>query len=150
MTKDLTTGNPLKLLISFSIPLLMGNILQQLYNLMDTVIVGRYLGITALSAVGATSSMTFLILGFCTGLCTGFSIPVACYFGAGDYGRMRRVVRTCIILSAIFAVTITALTVYFCRDILIFMKTPEEILEGSCGYLQVIFAGIAVTFYSGA
>lgn len=127
-----------------------GNILQQLYNLVDTVIVGRYLGITALSAVGATSSMTFLILGFCTGLCTGFSIPVARYFGAGGYGRMRRVVRTCIILSAIFAVTITALTVYFCRDILIFMKTPEEILEGSCGYLQVIFAGIAVTFYSGA
>lgn len=145
MTKDLTVGKPLPLIIRFSIPLLLGNIFQQLYNLVDTVIVGRYLGITALTAVGATGSVNYLIMGFCTGVCAGFSIPIAQQFGAKKYGKMRRLTVNSWYLTAVIAVIITAVTVLGCRDILVLMKTPDTILEESCAYLVVIFAGLPFT-----
>ena len=85
MMKDMTTGSPMKLILSFSVPLLMGYLFQQFYNLVDTVIVGRFLGTDALAAVGATGAINFLVIGFCMGICSGFSIPVSHKFGAGDY-----------------------------------------------------------------
>lgn len=83
MTKDLTKGNPMKLIISFAVPLLFGFLFQQFYNLVDTMIVGRFLGVDDLAAVGSTGSINFLVIGFCMGVCNGFAIPVSHKFGAG-------------------------------------------------------------------
>ena len=142
MTKDLTQGSPLKLILGFALPMMAGMLFQQLYNLVDTMIVGRFLGVTALAGVGATGSINFLVLGFCMGVCSGFTIPVAQRFGAREEGRMREFVANGVILSAVFAAVITALTVVFCRDILVAMNTPADCFQEAYDYIVVIFAGI--------
>ena len=114
----MTNGSPMKLILGFSVPLLFGFLFQQFYNLMDTLIVGRFLGVDDLAAVGSTGSVNFLIIGFCMGVCNGFAIPLAHKFGAGDYKGMRGFMMNAIYLSAIFAVVMTAVTVVFCRPIL--------------------------------
>lgn len=96
----MTKGSPIRLMLWFAIPLLIGNLLQQTYNMMDAAIVGQFLGANALASVGSTSSVQFLVLGFCTGICNGFSVPVARYFGAGDYGKMRSCITHALILTA--------------------------------------------------
>ena len=101
MTKDMTTGSPVKLILFFSIPLLIGNIFQQFYSMVDTIIVGRFLGVKALAAVGSTGSMSFLILGFVLGLCSGFSVLISQKFGANDNEGLREAVASSIILSVI-------------------------------------------------
>lgn len=146
MVKDMTKGSPMKLILGFSIPLLFGFLFQQFYNLVDTVIVGRFLGTDNLAAVGATGSVNFLIIGFCMGLCSGFSIPVSHKFGAGDPVGMRRVVANCIWLTVGFAVLMTVLTTVLCRPILVMMKTPDNILDAAYSYIWVIFLGIPVIF----
>lgn len=146
MPQEMTQGKPLGLLLRFCIPLLLGNIFQQFYNLVDTIIVGRYLGITALTAVGATASVNFLVMGFCTGACAGFAIPVAQKFGARDYTYMRKMVANSTYLAAGFALILTAVTVIFCRNILVWMQTPGEILGQSYSYLVVIMAGMPFAF----
>ena len=93
-TKDLTKGTPWKVIALFSVPVLIGNIFQQLYNLVDTVIVGNTLGFHALGAVGSTGALSFLVLGFCNGLTAGFAVPVARCFGAKDYDKMRAFIQT--------------------------------------------------------
>ncbi len=142
MTKDLTHGSPLKLILGFALPLLAGMLFQQLYNLVDTMIVGRFLGVTALAGVGATGSINFLVLGFCMGVCAGFSIPVAQRFGAREESRMREFVANGVMLATAFAAVITTLTVCFCREILTMMNTPADCFEESYRYISVIFAGI--------
>ncbi len=92
MTRDLTTGSPMRLIWSFALPTLFGMLFQQFYNMMDTVIVGQLLGASALASVGSTSSINFFVIGFCMGVCNGFAIPVAQRMGAGDYSQMRRCV----------------------------------------------------------
>ena len=146
MTKDMTKGSPMGLILGFSIPLLFGFLFQQFYSLVDTVIVGRFLGTENLAAVGSTGSVNFLIIGFCMGICSGFSIPISHKFGAGDYSGMRRVVANCIWLSIAFAAVLTVLTTILCRPILVMMKTPENILEGAYTYIWIIFLGIPTTF----
>lgn len=146
MVKDMTKGSPMKLVLGFSIPLLFGFLFQQFYNLVDTVIVGRFLGTENLAAVGATGSVNFLIIGFCMGICSGFSIPVSHKFGAGDHGGLRRVVANCVWLTLIFAVVLTVLTTALCRPILVAMKTPGNILDAAYSYISVIFLGIPVIF----
>lgn len=146
MTKDMTVGNPLQLILKFSIPLLLGNILQQMYNLIDSIIVGQYLGLPALSAVGATGAIIFLIIGFCQGTCCGLAIPVAQQFGAAKYSNMRKYIMNAAYLSVIFSVIMTILTVVMCRPILTIMQTPDELYEGAYIYLVIIFAGIPFTF----
>lgn len=146
MTKDMTKGSPMGLILGFSIPLLFGFLFQQFYSLVDTVIVGRFLGTENLAAVGYTGSVNFLIIGFCMGICSGFSIPISHKFGAGDYSGMRRVVANCIWLSIAFAAVLTVLTTILCRPILVMMKTPENILEGAYTYIWIIFLGIPTTF----
>lgn len=142
----MTQGSPMKLILGFSIPTLFGYLFQQLYNIIDTIIVGKFLGVNDLAAVGSTGSINFLIIGFCIGVCSGFSIPVSQKFGAKDYTGMRKVVANCIWLSIIFAVVMTILTTCLCRQILILMKTPEDIFEGAYSYICVIFLGIPVTY----
>lgn len=146
MTKDMTKGDSMKLILGFSIPLFFGFLFQQFYSLVDTLIVGRFLGKENLAAVGATGSVNFLIIGFCMGICSGFSIPVSHKFGAGDLRGMRRVVANCVWLSMAFAAVMTVLTTCFCRNILVLMKTPDNILEASYAYIWIIFLGIPVTF----
>lgn len=146
MIKDMTKGSPMKLILGFAVPLLLGYLFQQFYNIVDTVIVGRFLGIDNLAAVGATGSVNFLIIGFCMGVCSGFSIPMAHKFGAGDYEGLRRFVANAVWLSIAFAGVMTVLTTFFCRQILVLMLTPKDILEGAYGYIWIIFLGIPVTY----
>lgn len=146
MTKDLTQGSPSRLIVGFAVPLLAGMVFQQLYNTIDMMIVGQLLGVTALAGVGATGSLNFLVLGFCMGVCSGFSIPVAQRFGAKEYGRMREFVANGAWLSAAFATFITLVTVVFCRPILTLMKTPADCFEESYRYIGMIFAGIPFIF----
>lgn len=146
MVKDMTKGSPMKLILGFSIPLLFGFLFQQCYSLMDTVIVGRFLGKDNLAAVGATSSINFMIIGFCMGVCSGFSIPVSHKFGARDETGLRRVVANCVWLAAVFAAGMTLLTTSLCRYILVAMRTPDNILDAAYSYIWIIFLGIPVTF----
>ena len=146
MTKDLTNGNPMKLILNFAIPLLFGFLFQQFYNLVDTMIVGRFLGVDDLAAVGATGSINFLVIGFCMGVCNGFSIPVSHKFGAQDYAGMRKYVANCVWLGIIFSVVMTVATAVLCRDILIWMRTPENIIDGAYEYIFIIFLGIPTVY----
>ncbi len=149
MTKDLTQGSPMKLILGFSIPILFGTLFQQCYNIVDTVIVGRFLGVDSLAAVGATGSVTFLTIGFCVGICSGFAIPLSHKFGAGDYAGLRKYTANCVWLTVGFAFIMTVLTVLFCRNILVLMQTPENIIEEAYDYLIAIFWGIpAVLLYN--
>lgn len=146
MTRDLTYGKPMKLILQFGIPVLFGFLFQQFYNLADTAIVGKFLGGDALAAVGSTGSVNFLVIGFCTGICNGFSIPVAQQFGAGDYKQLRKYVTGSLWLCLFFASIITAVTVIFCSDILTLMKTPADIFDRADIYIGTIFAGIPTFF----
>ena len=145
--KDMTVGAPLPLILKFSIPLILGNLLQQMYSLIDAAIVGQFLGINALASVGASSSVIFLILGFCTGCCGGFGIPVAQKFGAHDYVTMRRLVSVSMKLSGILSVLFAVVTSLMCATILEWMKTPETIFDGAYNYLVVIFIGVPCSFF---
>ncbi len=107
-TNDMTEGSPLRAIIKFAIPLILGYLLQQMYLIIDAAIVGRWIGVGALAAVGASSSIMFLIMGFCA----GFAIPIAQAFGAGDYAKMRAYVSNSIRIAAVFAVVITFLWLY--------------------------------------
>lgn len=146
MTKELTKGSPMKLILGFALPLLFGNLFQQFYSMVDAIIVGRVLGTGPLAAVGSTGSVTFLIIGFCLGLCSGFSIPIAQRFGSRDFADLKRFIGNGIWLCAGFAVVLTVLTVAFCRDILLWMDTPPDIIDDAYLYLVIIFAGIPATF----
>ena len=145
MTKDLTTGSPMRLIFSFTMPILFGMLFQQFYNLVDTMIVGKLLGAGALAAVGATGSINFFVIGFCMGLCSGFAIPVAQRMGAREFSEMRRFVANAAYLAAAFALVLTAATGLLCRDILTLMRTPADIFENSYTYIFIIFMGIPAT-----
>lgn len=148
-TKDMTSGSTMKLILGFAVPLLMGMLFQQVYSLVDTIIVGRFLGVSALAAVGATGSINFLIIGFCQGICNGFALPVAQRFGAKDYDGLRKYVGNSAVLSIIFGGAITLITVIACRPILELMQTPADIIDLSYHYIVVIFAGIpAIMLYN--
>lgn len=144
--KDMTKGSPIRLILGFAIPLLLGMLFQQFYNLVDMIIVGRFLGSSALAAVGSTGSINFMILGFCMGVCNGFAIPVAQKFGAKDEKQLRYYVANSIWLSIIFAVVMTIAVCALCRNILIWMDTPADIFDASYAYIIVIFMGIPVTY----
>ena len=126
-TNDMTVGSPLRAIIQFAIPLILGYILQQMYLIIDAAIVGRWIGVGALAAVGASSSIMFLIMGFCNGSCAGFAIPVAQAFGAKDYAKMRTYVSNSIRIAVVFAVVITFLSCIFCGKILQFAAIPFTI-----------------------
>ena len=142
MTKDMTVGTPMKLILGFSIPLLFGSLFQQFYSVVDTMIVGHFLGVQALAGVGATGSVNFMIVGFCMGICSGFAIPVAHKFGARDYSGMRQVVANCVWLCIVLAVVMTVGVSFLCRQILIWMNTPEDIFQNAYSYISIIFMGI--------
>ena len=144
--KNMTTGSPMKLIIGFFVPLLIGMLFQQFYNMMDTMIVGRILGSKALAAVGGTGSINFMIIGFCMGVCNGFAIPVAQSVGAKDDASLRKYVANSVWVSTVFAIVTTVAVCLLCRNILVWMDTPSDILEGSYEYIFVIFLGIPVIY----
>jgi len=146
MTKNLAEGSPFKLIVGFSFPLLLGNLFQQFYSIVDTVIVGKFLGVENLAAVGSTGAINFLIVGFCIGVGNGFSLPIAHKFGAKDYKTLRQYVASSAQLSVVVAIVITVLTVIFCRPLLRIMQTPSNIIEQADSYIRIIFAGIPVLF----
>lgn len=145
--KEMTSGPCMPLILNFALPLLLGNMLQQTYSLVDAAIVGQTLGINALAAVGAGSSVIFLILGFCNGCCGGFAIPVAQKFGARDYRSMRLLVNASLRIAAVSSVVIAIITSLMCPYILHWMQTPDEIFDDANIYLIITFAGIPATFF---
>ncbi len=147
MVKDMTSGSPAKLILAFSIPLLIGNIFQQLYSMVDTIIVGRFLGVQALAAVGSTGSLSFLVLGFVMGITSGFSVLVAQRFGAGDERGLRHYVAMSVYLGLIISAILTALTIYLTKPMLGLMNTPDDIFEDAAVYIIIIFAGILPTMF---
>lgn len=144
-TKNMTEGNPLLLIMQFAFPLLLGNLFQQTYNVVDAAIVGRILGANALAGVGASSSVQFLILGFCIGICAGFSVPVAQRFGAGDTRSLRRFIFHSVILIVFLSVFLTLICCLLCKGILNILHTPGDIYSDAYAYLFVIFLGIPFT-----
>lgn len=145
-SREMTAGPALPLIFNFTMPLLLGNLLQQAYSLIDAAIVGKFLGINPLAAVGASSSVIFLILGFCNGCSCGFGIPVAQKFGARDYSMMRRYVSVSLQISVAISTFIAVITSVFCSDILRIMRTPDVIFEDAYIYLLVTFIGVPFTF----
>ena len=144
--KDMTTGSPAKLILGFAIPMLMGLLFQQFYSMVDTIIVGKFLGVDALASVGSTAAINFMINGFVIGVCTGFSIPVAQRFGAQDYKDMRRFVANAGWLASFFAVVMTVIVCLMTRQILVWMQTPDNIIDGAYSYIFFVFAGIPATY----
>ena len=146
MVKDMTNGSPSKHILGFAVPMLFGMLFQQFYNLVDTIIVGKTLGVEALAGVGATGSINFMIIGFCMGVCNGFVIPVAQCFGAKKPADLRKYVFNGYICSIVFAIVLTLASVIFCRRILIIMNTPADIIDHAYNYIVVIFIGIPSVF----
>ena len=145
MSTSMTKGSPLKLMLQFALPLLMGNLLQQTYNIIDAAIVGQILGADALASVGSSSSVQFLVLGFCIGCCAGFGVPVAKYFGAGDHKTMCNYIFNGAVLTAVIAAILTLSCSFLCTQILHLLSVPEDIFGNAYAYLIVIFIGIPFT-----
>lgn len=146
MTKDLTTGSPLKLIAYFAFPTYLGMLFQQFYSVVDTIIVGKLLGIGPLAGVGSTGSLNFMVLGFCMGLCSGFAIPIAQKFGAHQDAALRKFVANSAYLAVIFSAALTVPVCVFCRPILRLMNTPEDVFEYAYRYIFIIFLGIPAAF----
>ena len=147
MVKDMTRGNPINLILSFCLPLVAGNNFQQLYNMVDSIIVGKFVGVNALAAVGATGSINFLVLGFALGLCSGFGIPVAQSFGAQDYSMMRKHVANALYLCLFATIFLTTITLFTTPSLLRLMQTPSDIYQDSYTYISIMFMGIIATIY---
>ncbi|GAB3271473.1 MATE family efflux transporter [Microbacterium lacusdiani] len=147
MASTLTTGSPWRVILSFTVPLLLGNVAQQLYQFVDTVVVGRWLGVDALAAVGATGPLLFLLLGFAWGLTSGFAIPTAQAYGARDDDAVRRSVASGAILTGIASVVITVVAPLVARPGLELLQTPPELLEAATVFTQVSFLGAGATMF---
>ena len=143
----MTAGKPARLLLTFSLPILLGNIFQQLYNMVDSVVVGRGVGVDALSAVGASGAVYYVILGFGMGMAEGFAILPAQQYGARDYEKLRKLIGTGALLTAITALFMTAGGCFFSKPLLRVMHTPQELLEEANLYMQILSAGIGITLF---
>lgn len=145
MTHDMTNGKPGRLILLFSLPIILGNVFQQFYTLIDTLIVGQTLGVDALAAVGCTGSVTLLVLSFIQGFTTGFSVLLGQRFGAGDREGVRRSAAVSIKLCIVLTVLITGVSVALAGPVLQLMDTPGDIYADATAYMQAIFAGSAAT-----
>ena len=147
MEKDMTKGSPLLVILKFTIPLIIGNVFQQLYNMADTIIVGRYVGSDALAAVGATGTIMFLIVGFAQGITAGFSVLTSQRYGAKDEDGVRRSVANGILLALICTAVLTTLFMLCMHPLLKLMNTPDNILKDSYTYIMIISAGLITTVF---
>ncbi|OPJ61930.1 MATE family efflux transporter [Clostridium oryzae] len=145
MTRDMTSGNPTKLLLEFSIPMLIGNFFQQFYSMVDTIVVGKTIGVDALAAVGSTGSINFMIIGFIIGLSNGFGIMVAQRFGANDKNGVKKAVTMSVYLSLFMAIVVTALSLITSMPLLRLLNTPANIIHDANLYISIIYIGIIAT-----
>ena len=143
MERDMTTGAPGKIILNFTIPIFIGNMFQQLYSMVDTIIVGKFVGNEALAAVGSCGTLMFLILGFLIGLTAGFMVITSQHYGSGNMRAMRQSVASAAILSAVISVLMTLCSMLMMKQILHLMNTPEDIYQEAYGYIMVICGGIA-------
>lgn len=142
MQTDMTMGKPFKMILDFTIPVFIGNIFQQFYSMVDAIIVGKFVGTKGLAAVGATGTITFLILGFLMGLTAGFTVLTSQKFGAGKMEEMRQTVGNAAVLSAIVSAIMTAVSMLGMRALLVFMHTPADIFDDAYTYIMIICGGI--------
>lgn len=143
--RDMTAGNPAKMIVNFAIPIFIGNVFQQFYSMVDTIIVGKFVGTKALAAVGSTGTIMFLILGFMMGMTAGFTVLTSQKFGAGDYPAMRKTVGSAAVLSILVTIVMTTVSMLGMRRLLTFMNTPEDIFRDAYSYIIIICGGIGAT-----
>lgn len=143
--KDMTEGKPIQLILHFFLPLFLGNLFQQFYNMVDSIIVGKYVGVHALAGVGATGCIYFLIIGFIMGITAGYGVRIGLSFGSGDLSEMRRNIINALYQAGLVILILTPVTMLLCRKILELLHTPEEIFQEAYGYLIVILAGLVCT-----
>ena len=139
---DMTVGNPMKIILSFTFPIFLGNVFQQFYNMADAVIVGKFVGNKALAAVGSTGTIMFLIYGFVVGMTAGFTVLTAQKFGAGDMEGMRKTVVGAGVLSFVIGTILTILFMVFMKPLLILMNTPSDIFADAYAYIMIVSGGI--------
>ena len=139
---DMTVGNPMKIILGFTLPIFIGNVFQQFYNMADAVIVGKFVGNKALAAVGSTGTIMFLIYGFVVGMTAGFTALTAQKFGAGDMKGMRKTVAGAGILSFVVGALLTILFMAFMKPLLILMNTPSDIFADAYSYIMIVSGGI--------
>ncbi len=144
--RDMTSGSPMKHIISFALPVIVGLLFQQFYNMVDTMVVGRWLGVDALAGVGSTGSIHFLIIGFCLGLSTGFAIPISQRFGAKDIPSLKKYVSNTVYMTLVIILPLTVLVGIFCKPILVLMQTEADIIDHAYNYISIIFYGLPIVF----
>ena len=142
---DMTEGSTMRHIINFALPMFLGYLFQQFYSMVDTIIVGKFVGVYALAGVGSTGAISFMIIGFCTGICAGFAIPVARAFGARDIADLKKYFAMSLWLSLFFAVFLTLAVCFFTGDILHAMNTQDDIYQYAYDYIFIVFAGIPAT-----
>ena len=145
MTNDMTSGNPTKLIINFMIPLFLGNLFQQFYNIADSVVAGKFVGVNALAAIGSTTSLMFLVTGLLNGAGSGFAILISQWFGAKDYKNMRRYLAMSLYLMVIIVVVMTVGLSLANEPLLRLMNSPENLIGDIKNYMGVIYAGLFAT-----
>lgn len=149
MRQDMISETPIKVILKFCVTIVIGNLFQQLYNMVDSIIVGKLLGLEALAAVGSTGSLNFLVLGFVIGICSGFGVPMAHFVGARDEMNLKKCISNSVYLSIFISIVLTSLTVIGTHSMLRIMRTPETIYYDAYQYIVIIFAGLgAVMFYN--
>ena len=149
MNINMLKGSPVKAVLRFSVPLMIGNFFQLFYNLADSMIVGRFVNADALAAVGVTGPINSLLIGFAMGLTTGFAIPVAAAFGAGDKAKVHKYFGNAMFLTMLMSILITVLSVSLSRPLLRLIDTPAEIFEDANTYAVIIFSGtVFAMFYN--
>ena len=146
MKRDMTTGTPGKTLFFFAIPMVLGNLFQQLYNIIDSIIVGNYVGADALAAVGASTSIVMLFVAVVTGLSIGGSVVIGQFFGAGHLDKVKTTITTMILTALAVAVLLTVLGLLLTNPILHLMQTPDNIMEDAATYLNIYFGGLIFLF----
>lgn len=144
---DMTSGSPMKTIVCFSIPLIIGNLFQLLYNMVDTFIVGRTMGVEALAGIGLAGGLTFLVIGFAQGFTAGTAIPLAQAYGAKNFKKVKRSVALNLVLAVGVSLVLTVISTYFLWDLLLWMKTPATIIQYAYDYILVIFLGMVVTVF---
>ena len=142
--KDMTTGNPTKLIVGFAIPMIFGNLFQQLYSMVDSIVVGRGVGVEALASVGAASYLDWLVLGILMGITQGFSILISQRFGAGDAMGLRKALTMAVLSALGLMVVMSVIAQLLTRPLLELLRTPENTIDGACLYIRIIFAGIPI------
>lgn len=145
--KNMTTGNPAGLIFKFALPLMAGNIFQQLYTVVDTMVVGKFLGVDALAALGASDWLNWMMLGIIQGFAQGFAIKMAQEFGAGNYKQLRKVIGNSAVLSVIFSVVLVILGQLAAKPILELLQTPSDIMPDTILYIRLMFAGVPIVMF---